>query len=1143
MRAKWFTVVAALCVGVTFSGAADTFGADPEVLRNLWKTLKGTNVVESPRVEEAAQGYLRFVAPGSGDYFEVSSTTKDNATPESTAREFLNDNAGVFGMASDDVDYLVREKKGAKARTYVKLQQTYSGIPVFGAYALVQLDENNGIVCVSSDIMRDTRSLDSGAVSVSPTVSAATARANAAAAYKSKHEGTEFTATVPQLVIYRPAVVGDIGPTALAWKMEVKAVGDEPIHDVVLVNAESGLIAFKYPLVVQGLYRRIFDNGAGGILAREEGGALTYNDDVDDTYDYLGDTYDFYSSYHGRDSIDNAGMWLDAYVRDPYYTGNAAWTGSRMRIGTGMGADDVIAHEYTHGVTQYESELIYWRESGAINEAFSDIWGEYVDLTNGAGTDTPSVRWLMGEDTVYGYIRDIMYPMTIGHSFPDHPVDEDGNWVMPHPLPMPETYKGVGWYYGSYDYGGVHHNMSVVTFLAYLLTDGEDYNSRSIYGMGLEAVAKLFYEVQTNLLLPTADHADFAYALQQAAVNLNLDPSDVRNVLHGLYAVEILEPKYLPLRNFRATSISGGGSVVLTWDMQQYYTLPSYSTVTICRRTDRFPIHAGDGVVVSNYTGTWYEDTSVVANQEYYYALFPAMGSGNSRQYARVVAGEMHDPLSTGYTRTGSSWSSPIDDLAFKQITYWPQFSIKESEYSLQQAWYANYQDYTATILSDYEFGNALPVPKENHFNLAMTDDGFLEVPMTVPFPFFGEFYDSLLLSSNGFITALSEYRTYDEYDDALYGGLPVLENHFAAPRISFLFTDLDPRSGGEVWARILEDRMVVTFDNVPVFGSLYGNTVQCELFYNGKIRFTYLNLDFERAVVGLSDGRGLPWHPSDIRNGVLSPRILASEFVDLPSSGEFGMLPIPLQYAKAGETVQFLAEGVSSSPVLFYLEDVPSALSSNIFEQVDSQTYRFTWSVPTTQVLDSSYEFIIRAFSAGEVVSQKVHIFLTDTEVPPIASNLTLYPESPRANQYLTGDYLFSQSQGYTESGSLLYWFKNNGLVTPLTGFKLVPPNATKVGDTWFFTITPAILLGFDYYTTMPIYLYGQTVQSPSRTIVEDILPDTNKDGKVNSVDVQHVVNGVLGFSTDKGTDVDGDGDTTAMDVQYVLNATFVKN
>ena len=66
---------------------------------------------------------------------------------------------------------------------------------------------------------------------------------------------------------------------------------------------------------------------------------------------------------------------------------NAGWDDEKGVIvyGDAYGypfADDVVAHELTHGVTSYESNLFYYYQSGAINESLSDIWGEFVDQWN-----------------------------------------------------------------------------------------------------------------------------------------------------------------------------------------------------------------------------------------------------------------------------------------------------------------------------------------------------------------------------------------------------------------------------------------------------------------------------------------------------------------------------------------------------------------------------------------------------------------------------------------------------------------------------------------------------------------------------------------------------------------------------------------
>ena len=90
---------------------------------------------------------------------------------------------------------------------------------------------------------------------------------------------------------------------------------------------------------------------------------------------------------------------------------NAYWDGEQMVYGAGFAADDVVGHELTHGVTDFSSRLFYYAQSGAINESLSDVFGELIDLGNGAGTDTPAVRWEIGEDIPgIGALRDMADP-------------------------------------------------------------------------------------------------------------------------------------------------------------------------------------------------------------------------------------------------------------------------------------------------------------------------------------------------------------------------------------------------------------------------------------------------------------------------------------------------------------------------------------------------------------------------------------------------------------------------------------------------------------------------------------------------------------------------------------------------------------
>src|SRR4029079_8317552 len=154
----------------------------------------------------------------------------------------------------------------------------------------------------------------------------------------------------------------------------------------------------------------------------------------------------------------------------------------------------------THGVTQHESNLFYYYQSGAINESFSDLWGEYYDQTNGLGNDTAAVKWQIGEDiSGLGVIRSMNDPSAFGDpdkmSSPNYDEAEDDN-------------------------GGVHHNSGINSKAVSLMVDGGSFNGKTVTALGWTKTAAIYYEVNTNLLPSGADYSDLYYALQQACANL-----------------------------------------------------------------------------------------------------------------------------------------------------------------------------------------------------------------------------------------------------------------------------------------------------------------------------------------------------------------------------------------------------------------------------------------------------------------------------------------------------------------------------------------------------------------------------------------------------------------------------------------------
>jgi Zn-dependent metalloprotease len=253
-----------------------------------------------------------------------------------------------------------------------------------------------------------------------------------------------------------------------------------------------------------------------------------------------------FANQYGRDSIDNRGMAVISTVHFNSGYDNAFWNGQQMVYGDTYGfprADDVVAHELTHGVTQYESNLFYYYQSGAINESFSDLWGEYYDQTNGQGYDGLSAKWLIGEDVSgLGIIRNMSNPPLYGD---------------------PDKISSLNYYEGKADNGGVHSNSGVNNKAAYLIVDGGTFNGRTVTALGWTKTAAIYYEVNSNLLSSGADYSDLYYAVQKACSNLvgqkGITAADCVEVKDALDAVEM---NGQPLANFNTdTPLCATGSL------------------------------------------------------------------------------------------------------------------------------------------------------------------------------------------------------------------------------------------------------------------------------------------------------------------------------------------------------------------------------------------------------------------------------------------------------------------------------------------------------------------------------------------------------------------------------------------------------
>lgn len=246
---------------------------------------------------------------------------------------------------------------------------------------------------------------------------------------------------------------------------------------------------------------------------------------------YQGWVHDYYFTRFNRTSLDDAGLPIQGVVHPilretadafdaetrAFFVNNALYLGEGLMLygdGDGevfdylSGALDVVGHELSHGVTDYTSQLEYVDESGALNEAFSDIMGASIEFAyEPPGSGVQQADWLIAEDvTRFGqkFLRSLADPHTLGD--PDH-------YSLRQFIGEPT------------DNGGVHVNSNIVNHVYYLAVNGgrNRVSGRVVDGVGLEHIDRMeqiFYRAFVFFLAPTAQFRDARAATLHAAAEL-----------------------------------------------------------------------------------------------------------------------------------------------------------------------------------------------------------------------------------------------------------------------------------------------------------------------------------------------------------------------------------------------------------------------------------------------------------------------------------------------------------------------------------------------------------------------------------------------------------------------------------------------
>ncbi len=310
--------------------------------------------------------------------------------------------------------------------------------------------------------------------------------------------------------------------------------------------------------------------------------------------------YDYWLNEQGRNSYNNSGAPLNSYVHYLINYNNAFWNGSQMVYGDGSGLPsgflpltslDVCAHEIGHGICQFTANLAYNKESGAMNEGFSDIWAAVIEnYGDPHETDAKAKSmWKIGEEIGTSPIR---------------------RMDTPNIRFQPDTYGGTYWISvvgctpsSGNDYCGVHTNSGVLNYWFFLLCQGgsgtnDIGNAFSVTGIGTSKGADIAY--QTELMLTSASNfANCRSASISAAQTLYGSCSpEVEAVTRAWYAVGV-GANYT---SGTAAAITGSSSVCTggTTTLANATTGGSWSSSTPSVAT----VGSSTGIVTGVTTGT-----------------------------------------------------------------------------------------------------------------------------------------------------------------------------------------------------------------------------------------------------------------------------------------------------------------------------------------------------------------------------------------------------------------------------------------------------------------------------------------------------------------------------------------------------------
>ena len=536
------------------AGVADLKASALAAAEAMQRALPATTAGAVSVSADNATGSLSTIRAGTGgDLYPDAPASQPAATK---VAGFLAEHGQLLGIEDPARQLkLAGVEKDQYGYSHVSYQQMHGKVPVLGAVLKGHVSPDGRLTAVNGKFVP--------AIDVTTVAAIAPEEANASAIARVQQQqpaafkDLQLKVKSASLVVYRTNLTrGAPGENHLAYEVQVTA--NSHVREFVYIDALSGKLVDQVSGINGLKHREVHEANIATPPFWQEGDLRPAVQPAhEDEVVGAGQAYNLYMNLSGgtRRSWDGNDALMITVNNDPtILCPNANWNGTSTNYCSGTSADDVVVHEWSHAYTQETSGLIYSYQSGALNESYSDVFGETVDLINNrdqiggvtpvTGNNGPrsqddtvcstftseiptadeSVRWLMGEDAFAftplppigdAAIRDMWRPRCAG-----------GDFFLGNP--------GHGsshlYHCDASDGGGVHVNSSINNRAYALLVDGDTVELKddgtpfevpvTVTGIGITKAAHIFWRANSVYNGPASNFADNADSLVMACNDL-----------------------------------------------------------------------------------------------------------------------------------------------------------------------------------------------------------------------------------------------------------------------------------------------------------------------------------------------------------------------------------------------------------------------------------------------------------------------------------------------------------------------------------------------------------------------------------------------------------------------------------------------